>query len=76
MNGLSVIIRNENQFNKVKEFLSEKVLYLDFVPKMAEIETSIVIIPNLDYSLGNVGSSEYQKQSGLRLIEFSEFFKE
>ncbi|MBK9936632.1 MAG: hypothetical protein IPP61_00245 [Cytophagaceae bacterium] len=76
MTGLSVIIRNKNQFNKVKEFLSDEVLYLDFVPKMAEIETSIVIIPNLDYSLGSVGSSDYQKQSGLRLIEFSDFFKE
>ncbi len=74
--GLSVIIRNENEFNHIKKFLGEDVLYLDFLPQMSTTETAIVIWSDRkDFSPGSVGSSEYQKKHFFRLVEFSDFFK-
>lgn len=79
--GLSVVIRNEHQFNRIKSFLGEDCLYLNYVPQMAEVETAIVIFyydedepeePIL--STGSVGSSEYQKELGCRLVEFESYF--
>lgn len=75
--GLAVIIRNEKEFNRLKEFLGEEILYLDFVPQMAEVETSVIIyyIDNKIFSIGSVGSTEYQEKYEIRHVEFSEFFK-
>lgn len=74
--GLSVIIRNEVEFNRLKEFLGE-LQYLDFVPQMGIVETGVIICYDDDtfFSIGSVGSTEYQKKHGVRLVEFSEFFK-
>mgnify|MGYP000751574228 FL=1 len=41
--GLSVLIRTEDEFNIIKNFLSEDILYLDFQPQMSTRPTSIVI---------------------------------
>jgi hypothetical protein len=41
--GLSVIIRTEDEFNHIKKFLSEDVLWVDFVPQMSSKLTAIVI---------------------------------
>lgn len=74
--GLSVIIRNEKEFNHIKKFLGEDVLYLDFLPQMSTTETAIVIWSDIkDFSPGSIGSSEYQKKHFFRLVEFSDFFK-
>lgn len=43
MYGLSIIIRNEAEFNRVKEFLGKEILYLDFVPQM-EIQKHFHVI--------------------------------
>ena len=74
--GLSVIIRSQYEFETIKEFLGE-YLYLYFVPQMLEVETAIVIYYDNDdyFSIGSVGSSEYQSKCGFRLVEFNEFFK-
>ena len=54
--GLSVIIKSESEFNHIKNFLSEDILYLDFVPQMATTTTAIVIwSDNKWYSTGQVG---------------------
>lgn len=75
--GLSIIIKNEYEFNRVKEFLGTKNLYLNYVPQMATTETAIVVYANADsdFSTGSIGSSEYQKSEGLRLVQFNEYFK-
>jgi hypothetical protein len=74
--GLSVIIRNEEQFNHIKKFLSDDVLYLDFVPQMATKLTSIVIwSDNKDLDTGSVGCAETQKEHFIRVVEFNDFFK-
>lgn len=76
-NGLSVLVRTEEEFNRMVEFLGPKLLYLHWVPQMGEVETAIVI----DYSdtkfmsIGSVGSADYQKKFGVRVVEFSDFFK-
>ena len=80
--GLSVIIRNADQFNRIKSFLGEDYLYLNYAPQMSEIETAIVIyyydedeLEEPSLSTGSVGSSEYQEELGCRLVEFESYFK-
>jgi hypothetical protein len=74
--GLSVIIRNEEEFNHIKKFLSEDVLYIDFVPKMSTKLTSIVIWSNIkELSTGSVGCVQSQKENFIRVVEFNDFFK-
>jgi len=74
--GLSVIIRTEDEFNHIKKFLSEDVLWVNFVPQMATKLTSIVIwSDNKDYSTGSVGCAESQKKEFIRVVEFNDFFK-
>jgi hypothetical protein len=73
--GLSVIIRSEDQFNHIKRFLGEDILYLDFLPQMSLHETGIIIwSDNIDFSTGSVGSAKYQKKHFFRLVEFKDFF--
>lgn len=74
--GLSVIIRNEQEFNHIKKFLGADVLYLDFVPQMATKLTGIVIWSNMkEFSTGSVGCAQSQKDYFIRLVEFNDFFK-
>ena len=74
--GLSVIIRTEDEFNVIKKFLSDDVLYLDFVPQMITRPTGIVIwSENTDFNTGSVGCVEYQKKNFFRVVEFNDFFK-
>ena len=39
-NGLSIIIRNEEQFEKASKFIGEQYCYVKWVPQMAERETA------------------------------------
>ncbi|AGO49596.1 hypothetical protein Phi4:1_gp183 [Cellulophaga phage phi4:1] len=75
--GLAVVIKNELEFNLIKEFLGKENLYIHFVPQMAEIKTSIVIFADrcTFLSTGTVGKAEMQENLGLRLVEFNNFFK-
>lgn len=74
--GLSVIIRTEEEFNHIKNFLSEDVLWVDFVPQMATKLTSIVIwADHKDLDTGSVGCAKSQKEQFIRVVEFNDFFK-
>lgn len=74
--GLSVIIRTEDEFNHIKKFLSDDILWINFVPRMATKLTSIVIwADHKDYSTGSVGCAESQKEQFIRVVEFNDFFK-
>jgi hypothetical protein len=75
--GLSIIIRNENEYNKARDFIGIEYCYIKWVSQMAEHETAIVVFADEDshFSTGSIGSSAYQKESGLRLLEFSDYFK-
>lgn len=74
--GLSVIIRNEKEYNRLQEFLGKEILYIDWQPLMAENKTGIVVFSkHKDFSIGTVGDAVDQSICGLRTIEFSEFFK-
>lgn len=75
-NGLSVIIRTEDEFNHIKKFLSEDILWVNFVPRMSSKLTSIVIwSDHKDYSPGSVGCAQSQKENFIRVVEFNDFFK-
>jgi hypothetical protein len=74
--GLSVIIRTEDEFNHIKNFLSEDILWVDFVPQMSTKLTSIVIWSDMkDFTTGSVGCAETQKEHFIRVVEFNDFFK-
>ncbi len=74
--GLSIQINNEQEFNHIKKLLSEDILYLDFVPRMENIPTGIIIwSDSKDFSPGSVGSIEYQRSKFIRVVEFKDFFK-
>jgi len=74
--GLSVIIRTEDEFNVIKKFLSDDVLYLDFLPIMSTRDTGIVIwSENEDIDTGSVGCVKFQKERFIRVVEFNDFFK-
>jgi hypothetical protein len=74
--GLSVIIRSEEEFNHIKNFLGEDVLWVDFVPKMYSKLTAIVIWSDNKYlNTGSVGCAQSQKEQFIRLVEFNDFFK-
>jgi len=74
--GLSIRVNNEQEFNHIKKFLSEDVLYLNFVPQMLNTPTGIIIWSDSDdFSTGSVGSIEYQKSKFIRVVEFNDFFK-
>lgn len=73
-NGLSVVVKSEQDFNKLKEILGSECLYVDFVPNMLEVKTSVVIFSKTNdvISVGSVGSAEYQQKLGFSLIDFSD----
>ena len=74
--GLSVIIRTEDEFNHIKKFLSEDVLYLDFLPQMSTRPTGIIIwSDHEDLDTGSIGCVEFQKKHFIRVVEFNDFFK-
>ena len=74
--GLSVMIQSEDEFNHIKNFLGEDVLYLDFVPQMATKPTGIIIwSDNKDISTGQVGCVKFQRDNFIRVVEFNQFFK-
>ena len=74
--GLSIHISSEEEFNHIKKFLSDDILYLDFVPQMLNTPTGIIIwSDSRDFSTGSVGSIEYQKSKFIRVVEFKDFFK-
>ena len=77
MIGLSVIVKTKEQFDKIKDFLTEDVLYFDWVPQMQEKETGIVLMADREskFSSGSVGSTEYQKQEGIICMKFEQFHK-
>lgn len=74
--GLSVLVRTEEEFNHIKKFLGEDILYLDFVPQMATRDTGIVIWSEVDdISTGSVGCVKFYKENFIRIVEFNDFFK-
>lgn len=74
--GLSVLIRTEKEFNLIKKFLGDDVLYLDYQPQMATIPTGIIIWSNnKDLDTGSAGSIQFQKENFIRVVEFNDFFK-
>lgn len=77
MKGLSVIVKNEQELNKLKEFLGDEVLYIDWIEQMNEVETSVIIwyCNEDDFSIGSVGRASYQRDFGIKTVEFSEWFK-
>ena len=75
-NGLSIIIRNEQQFEKASKFIGEKYCYVKWVPQMAERETALVVWAKkkTSRSIGSVGCAENQRQDKIRTVEFNDFF--
>lgn len=72
--GVSILVESEKQYNELKSVMGEK-LYVDFVPQMLTVRTSVVIYVKegtvSNYSVGSVGSEEYQLMSGFHIVEQS-----
>jgi hypothetical protein len=75
-NGLSIIIRNEEQFDKASKFIGEKYCYVKWVPQMAECETALIVWAKkkTNRSTGSVGCAENQRKDKIRTIDFKDFF--
>ena len=75
-NGLSIIVRNEEEYLKASEFVGKKYCYMQWVPQMTEHETALVVWAKkrTNRSTGSVGSAFHQSQDKIRTVEFSEFF--
>lgn len=78
-NGLSVKVNNKEQFDHIKDFLGEHVVYIDWVEQMSTNGTSIVIwvdkkAREIGFSTGSIGKSEYQKEKNIRVVEFDDYF--
>jgi len=69
-NGLSIIIRNEEQFEKASKFIGEQYCYVKWVPQMAERETALVVWAKkkVSRSTGSVGCA-YMEYSVDELIK-------
>jgi hypothetical protein len=74
--GISILVRNEYEFNQLKKYLGEDILYLDWVPQMGERETAVIIsYEDTDFfPMGSVGAVSYQEKHGVKVHEFKEFF--
>lgn len=74
--GISVIVKNENDFNRIVKYLGEQALYLKWHENMLIEETAIVINAKnkTGLSSGSVGSSEYQNNLGLNVVTIDNFF--
>lgn len=72
--GVAVVITNEYEFNRVKEFLSPEILYLNWHKNMLKHETAITLKANknCDFSVGGVGCAEYKKECGMKIVPFNE----
>jgi len=77
MIGLSIIVRNESEYNKASEFIGKEYCYLDWVPQMAERETAVVIYAKkkIQLNTGAIGCAKAQREYGIRTVEFNDFFK-
>lgn len=75
-NGLSIIIRNEDQFKKASKFIGDKYCYVQWSSQMSEHETALVVWAKkkTSRSTGSVGCAENQRKDKIRTVEFIEFF--
>ena len=76
--GISVIVKNKSEYKKVQEFLTDKVLYVNWHRAMIDNETAIVLKANKnsDFSSGSVGLAEYQRECGIKTMPFIENLSE
>ena len=72
-NGLSIIIRNEEQFEKASKFIGKEYCYIKWVPQMAERETALVVWAKkkVNRSTGSVGCAENQRQDKLERLNLT-----
>lgn len=77
MNGLSIIVRNESEYDKACEFIGKKYCYINWQPQMSEHETALVVYAKkkTNRSIGSIGCAERQREDKIRTVEFSDFFK-
>ena len=77
-NGLSIIIRNEEQFEKASKFIGEQYCYVKWNSLMEEehYETALVVWAKnkTNRSTGSLGCAKRQREDKIRTVEFSEFF--
>lgn len=72
--GIAVIIASEDQHQRVQIFLSPEILYIPWHPNMTLRETAVVLKANKnsDFSAGKVGSAEFYRRSGIKVVPFSD----
>lgn len=75
-NGLSVVVKNEEDFNKMVKYLGEKSLYIKWHQNMTLKETGVITWAKKKTNLseGAVGSTEHHKKLGISVVSIEEFF--
>ncbi|MFV0141023.1 hypothetical protein [Empedobacter falsenii] len=70
----SILIKSEEDFNKVKNLLGER-LYLDFHPAFLREFTAIVVYDDLSpenynyYGVGSIGCAKSQQEDGFVILD-------
>ena len=66
----AILIKSEEDFNKVKNLLGDK-LHLDWVEIFLKEPTSIVIQDDKksDFGVGSIDLAEYQKNNGFEILD-------
>lgn len=75
--GLSIIVRSEEQLNTLRNLLSPEILYITWHSSFLLRGTAVVIWAKkkTNYEIGSVGDSVHQANTGIKIVEFSDFFK-
>lgn len=72
--GVSMLINSEKEFNAIRDFLTEDVLYLKWHEVFTTRPTAVVLKANKNsgFSSGSLGCAVYQKESGIKVVPFSD----
>lgn len=75
-NGLSIIVRNEQDYIKACRFVGVEYCYVKWAPQMAEHETGLVVWAKkkTNRSAGSIGCAENQREDRIRTVEFKDYF--
>lgn len=74
--GISVIVKNESDFNRMVKYLGEQTLYLTWQENMSTRETGVVTSAKKQTGLssGSVGCAKYHSEHGLTIMSIEEYF--
>jgi len=72
--GIAVKVNSKEEFEKVKSFLTEDVLYFDWHENMLIQQTAVILKANKNSSLssGSIGGAKFYESMGIEVLPFKE----